>query len=141
MKEIGSHAHAHAHQTIRPAVFTMHTAQCESLPTLAGHSGDSAGRQQDAEALAVHAADVGDHAQSIGALGLQGVDKHGGYAHSPKPPTASEAPSGMSATASAAEAMTLSTLFMPFSGAGRGVRHRGGARAHRTVVTDFGSSG
>jgi hypothetical protein len=39
----------------------------------AGHSGDSAGRQQDAEALAVHAAVVGDHAQSVGALGVQGV--------------------------------------------------------------------
>ncbi|KND33255.1 hypothetical protein IQ64_40375, partial [Streptomyces stelliscabiei] len=50
----------------------------------AGHSDDAAGRQQDAEALAVHAAVVGDHAQAAGALGVQSADEHGGYAAQPE---------------------------------------------------------
>ena len=73
----------------------------------ADRAADAAGCEQQPEPAAVDAAVVRHRLEAAGALLSSASIRLCGIPQRPKPPTASDAPSGMSATASAADAIRL----------------------------------
>ena len=115
-----------------------------------GHLADALGVQQDAETPVVDAAVVADDAE-VASCPARAAPRSGrsGLPERPNPPTASDAPSGMSATASAADPTVLSITSSLLRRARRG-RLRGavhpilrlpGARRARAAVAMWMQSG